>query len=146
MPLTPAPLLATSLKAVARSFLLSLGVDHVLVDFLANAAVGALAILFVILLVGFRIRPSGHRSSKPQHPQRASLSVPSHSSRTLPRPIDRNRLPLYTLLRGRRTLRRFLPPARRYDRPLHGGCCGQRPPGHDVRRPGHRNASRDSQV
>ena len=55
MRLTPAPLFATSLKAVARSFLLSLGVDHVLVDFLATAAVGALAILLAILFVGSRI-------------------------------------------------------------------------------------------
>jgi hypothetical protein len=51
----PIPLLATSLKAATRSLLLTLGIDHALLDFLANTAVGAATVLLVILVVAFRI-------------------------------------------------------------------------------------------
>ena len=55
MPFTPNPLLATYLKAFARSVLISLGLDHVLIDFLADAAVGAVTVLIVIFFVSLRI-------------------------------------------------------------------------------------------
>jgi hypothetical protein len=55
MPLTPSPLLATYLKAFARSVLFSLGVDHTLIDFLANAAAGAATVLLILFLVALRI-------------------------------------------------------------------------------------------
>ena len=45
-------LLVTSLKAVTRSILISMGLDHVLIDFLTRAAVGAASVLLLILLVG----------------------------------------------------------------------------------------------
>jgi uncharacterized membrane protein len=51
----PITLLATSLKAAARSLLLSLGMDHALLDFLANTAIGAATVLFAILFVSLRI-------------------------------------------------------------------------------------------
>jgi hypothetical protein len=51
----PITLLATSLKAAARSLLFSLGMDHALLDFLANTAIGAATVLFAILFVAFRI-------------------------------------------------------------------------------------------
>ena len=48
-------LLVTSLKAVIRSILLSMGLDHVLVDFFAHAAAGAASVLVVIFFVGIGI-------------------------------------------------------------------------------------------
>jgi hypothetical protein len=51
----PISLLATSLKAATRSLLLSLGMDHALIDFLANTAVGAATVLLAILFVALRI-------------------------------------------------------------------------------------------
>lgn len=50
-----APLLATSIKAASRSLLFSLGVDHVLIDFLANNAIGSATVLLAFLFVAFRI-------------------------------------------------------------------------------------------
>jgi hypothetical protein len=47
----PTPLLATSLKSATRSLLLSLGMDHVLIDFLAHVAVGAASVFLAILFV-----------------------------------------------------------------------------------------------
>ena len=47
--------LVTSLKAFVRSILLSMGLDHVLIDFLACAAVGAGTVLLVILFAGIGI-------------------------------------------------------------------------------------------
>jgi hypothetical protein len=76
MPLTPTPLLATSLKAVARSFLLSLGVDHVLLDFLANVGVGALAILLAIVFVGFRIPRRSSATQLTNAVQTSVLQIP----------------------------------------------------------------------
>ena len=55
MILNSTPVLATSAKAFARSLLFSLGVDHILIDFLANVAIGADAVLFAFLYVGARI-------------------------------------------------------------------------------------------
>jgi hypothetical protein len=51
----PIPLLATSFKAVTRSLLLTLGMDHALIDFLANTAAGAATVLLAILFVACRI-------------------------------------------------------------------------------------------
>ncbi|HET6181225.1 MAG TPA: hypothetical protein VFE61_30185 [Candidatus Sulfotelmatobacter sp.] len=48
-------LLVTSLKALTRSILFSMGLDHVLIDFLANAAVGAGTVLLLIFAVGLGI-------------------------------------------------------------------------------------------
>lgn len=55
------PLLAvTSLKVVFRSILSSMGLDHVLIEFVTNAAIGAATVLLVILFVGIGIP---HRST-----------------------------------------------------------------------------------
>ncbi len=62
---TPTPLLATSLKAVTRSLLLSLGMDHALIDFLIPSAVGAATVLLAILLVAIRIPRRRSASSLP---------------------------------------------------------------------------------
>ena len=48
------PSLATYVETLTRSFLLSLGLDHVLIDFLMRAAIGAAAVLLAILFVGAR--------------------------------------------------------------------------------------------
>jgi hypothetical protein len=56
------PYLATSIEALTRSFLLALGVDHALIDFLARIAIGALAVLLTILFLAIRIprrQPAG---------------------------------------------------------------------------------------
>jgi hypothetical protein len=55
MTLIATPVLATSIKAFARSVLFSLGVDHVLMDFLAHTAIGAATVLLALLFVGIRI-------------------------------------------------------------------------------------------
>ena len=55
MTLIATPVLATSIKAFARSVLFSLGVDHVLIDFLAHTAMGALTVVLAILFVRVRI-------------------------------------------------------------------------------------------
>ena len=55
MTLNSTPVVATSLKAFVRSVLFSLGVDHVLMDFLAHTAIGAATVLLAILFVGIRI-------------------------------------------------------------------------------------------
>jgi hypothetical protein len=57
---TPSPFLATSLKALTRATLLSLGMDHILIYFLTHAAVGAATGLLAILFFGIRI-PATHR-------------------------------------------------------------------------------------
>ncbi len=48
-------LLVTSIKAVIRSILLSMGLDNVLIDFFAHAAAGAASVLVLIFLVGVGI-------------------------------------------------------------------------------------------
>jgi hypothetical protein len=55
MSLTPSPVLLTSLKALTRSLLFAMGIDHVLIDFLARAAIGAITVLIAILFVGIRV-------------------------------------------------------------------------------------------
>ena len=49
MILNSTPVLATSIKAFARSVLFSLGLDHLLVDFLAHTAMGAATVLLALL-------------------------------------------------------------------------------------------------
>jgi hypothetical protein len=66
MSLTTTPLLATSVKAAARSLLFSLGMDHSLIDFLANTAVGAATVFLAILFVAFRVP---RRRSAPRFPE-----------------------------------------------------------------------------
>ena len=55
MTLIATPVLATSIKAYARSVLISLGEDNVLMDFLAHTAMGAATVLLAILFVRVRI-------------------------------------------------------------------------------------------
>ncbi len=64
MTLIATPVLATSIKAFARSILFSLGVDHVLIDFLAHTAMGALTVVLAILFVRVRI-PRRSKSAIP---------------------------------------------------------------------------------
>lgn len=45
----------TSLNALIRSILLSMGLDHVLIDFLLRTAAGAAGVLAVIAFAGIRI-------------------------------------------------------------------------------------------
>jgi hypothetical protein len=65
MPFTPSPLLAAYLKGFARSVLLSLGLDYVLIDFLESAAVGAASVFIVLLFVAIHI--PHRRSAKSAH-------------------------------------------------------------------------------
>ena len=48
-------LLVTSLPAAIRSILLSMGLDHVLLEFFARAAAGAAVALVIIFFVGLGI-------------------------------------------------------------------------------------------
>jgi hypothetical protein len=48
-------LFVTSLRALLRSILVSMGLDHVFVDFLSNAALGTAAALLVIFFVAIGI-------------------------------------------------------------------------------------------
>jgi|HubBroStandDraft_2_1064218.scaffolds.fasta_scaffold651399_1 hypothetical protein len=45
-------IVVTSLKAVTRSILLIMGLDHVLIEFFSRAAAGAASVLMIIFLVG----------------------------------------------------------------------------------------------
>lgn len=75
------PFLATSVKALTRSVLFSVGIDHVLVDFLACAAIGAATVLLAILFVAMRIPRSADRNrrtqGKPQVQSAKDFSVSS---------------------------------------------------------------------
>lgn len=66
------PLLITSIQTIARSLLLSLGLDHAVIDFLAYTAVGAATVLLAILFLAVRIprrqSASSIRRSLPQIP------------------------------------------------------------------------------
>jgi hypothetical protein len=53
--MTSTPLLTASLKAVTRSILLSLGMDHSLIDFLAYTALGCATVLLAIFFVAVRV-------------------------------------------------------------------------------------------
>jgi hypothetical protein len=55
MILNSTPVLATSIKAFARSVLFSLGVDHALIDFLSDVATGAATVLLAGVFGGIRI-------------------------------------------------------------------------------------------
>ncbi len=48
-------LLVTSFKALSGSILVTMGLDHVLIDFLLRTAAGAAGVLAVIAFVGIRI-------------------------------------------------------------------------------------------
>jgi hypothetical protein len=49
---------ANAAEAFTRSILLTLGLDHALIDFLACTAIGAAAVLLAIALVGVRSQRS----------------------------------------------------------------------------------------
>ncbi len=68
MPLIPSPFPATALKALTRSVLFSLGMDHVLIDFLAHAAAGAATVLLAILFVAIRVPRRSPRAIRRPHP------------------------------------------------------------------------------
>lgn len=57
MPFRPSPL--ACLGTVTRSFLLSLGFDHLFIDFLTHTALGAAGVLLAILFVSIRARRRG---------------------------------------------------------------------------------------
>jgi len=48
-------LLVTSLKALIRSILFIMGLDHVLIEFFSRAAAGAASVLMVIFVIGLGI-------------------------------------------------------------------------------------------
>jgi hypothetical protein len=62
----PRPFLATYLEPLTRALLLSLGLDHALIDFLALTAIGAATVLLAILVVAVRIP---RRQSAPSIPR-----------------------------------------------------------------------------
>ena len=64
MILNSTPVLATSVKALARSALFTLGLDHALIEFLANTAIGAATVLLALLYVGARIPRCGKADSR----------------------------------------------------------------------------------
>ena len=64
--LTARPLLATYAQTLTRSILLSLGLDHALIDFFTHVALGAVTVLLTILFTlqthprrSYDGRPSG---------------------------------------------------------------------------------------
>jgi len=48
-------LVVTSLKALIRSILFVMGLDHVLIEFFSRAAAGAASVLMIIFVVGLGI-------------------------------------------------------------------------------------------
>jgi len=66
---TPRPFLATYLEPLTRSLLLSFGLDHALIDFLALTAIGAATVLLAILAVAIRIPRRRHTPSFPRIPE-----------------------------------------------------------------------------
>ena len=65
----PRPFLATYLEPLTRALLLSLGLDHALIDFLALTAIGAATVLLAILVVAIRIPRRQSAPSIPQIPE-----------------------------------------------------------------------------
>jgi hypothetical protein len=65
MILNSTPILATSAKAFARSLFFFLGIDHTLIEFLANTAIGAAIVFLALLYVGLRIPRSAARKEDP---------------------------------------------------------------------------------
>jgi len=53
--LNSTPALATFIKAFACSVLFSLGVDHALMDFLSDVAIGAGTVLAAVVFAGIRL-------------------------------------------------------------------------------------------
>jgi hypothetical protein len=68
MPRTPT-LLANSLEPLTRSLLLSFGLDHAFIDFLALTAIGAATVLLAILAVALRIPDRQSAPSFPRIPE-----------------------------------------------------------------------------
>lgn len=66
---TPRPCLATYREPLARALLLSLGLDHALIDFLALTALGAVTVLLAILAVAIRIPRRQSAPSIPRIPE-----------------------------------------------------------------------------
>jgi len=66
MPRTATALLTNSLEPLTRSLLLSLGLDHAIIDFFALTVIGAATVLFAILVVAVRIP---RRQSAPSIPR-----------------------------------------------------------------------------
>jgi len=73
--LNSTPVLASSVKAFVRSVLFSVGMDHLLMDFLAHSAIGAATVLLAVLFAGIRIP----RRSRPQ--SAAPPASPIHPNR-----------------------------------------------------------------
>lgn len=69
MPRTTTALLANSLESLTRSLLLSLGLDHALIDFLALTAIGAATVLLAILVVAIRVPRRQSAPSIPRIPE-----------------------------------------------------------------------------
>jgi len=69
MPRTATPILANSIAALTRALLLSLGLDHVIIDFLALTAIGAATVLLAILVVAIRIPRRQSAPSSPRIPE-----------------------------------------------------------------------------
>ena len=69
MPRTATPILANSIAALTRALLLSLGLDHVIIDFLALTAIGADTVLLAILVVAIRIPRRQSAPSIPRIPE-----------------------------------------------------------------------------
>ena len=65
MILNSTPILATSAKVFARSVLFSLGVDHTLIEFVANTAIQSRHCVVGLLYVGLRIPRSAARKADP---------------------------------------------------------------------------------
>lgn len=59
-------LLVTSLKALIRSILWCMGLDHVLIEFFSRAAAGAASVLMIIFVIGLGM------------PRRAASTVRRH--------------------------------------------------------------------
>ena len=69
MPRTATALLANSLESLTRSLLLSLGLDHALIDFLALTAIGAATVLLAIFLVAIHLPRRRSAPSIPRIPE-----------------------------------------------------------------------------
>ncbi len=65
----PRPFLATHLELLTRALLLSLRLDHALIDFLALTAFGAATVLLAIFVVAIRVPRRQSALSIPRIPQ-----------------------------------------------------------------------------
>lgn len=64
----PRPLLTAYLEPLTRALLLSLGLDHALIDFLALTAIGAATVLLAILVVAIPSRAANPHHRCPEFP------------------------------------------------------------------------------